>query len=117
VVQWDDFLELADELLERTDDEAAARTAISRAYYAAFHAGRAYLIQVNIRADAGGQAHSQVRQTLGEIDPWFRESLWRLHQWRKEADYENPSRLNVEKHPGLAVVLAREIIEKIRVIR
>lgn len=34
---WEGFLDLAEELSQRRGDAAAERTAISRAYYAAFH--------------------------------------------------------------------------------
>jgi uncharacterized protein (UPF0332 family) len=64
VFEWIDFLELAEDLAARQHDEAAARTAISRAYYAAFHAGRGYLVRAGIPLDRSRNAHLQVRDAL-----------------------------------------------------
>lgn len=110
---WDRFLALAEELAGRPGDEAAARTAISRAYYAAFHAGRAYLNRANIPADMSGRAHRQVRQAFEASDPSISQTLARLHEWRKEADYDDPCSFNVERQATIAVALARATIERI----
>ncbi|MFT4037646.1 MAG: hypothetical protein QM692_05650 [Thermomicrobiales bacterium] len=40
---WNDFVELGDWLANARADEAAQRTAISRAYYAAYHAASAFV--------------------------------------------------------------------------
>jgi uncharacterized protein (UPF0332 family) len=112
VFDWHGFLALADELAARSGDEAAARTAISRAYYAAFHAGRAYLDQVNIPAELSGRAHRQLRQVLQSQDPAISETLARLHDWRKEADYDDSCSFNVERQASIAIGLARATIEK-----
>ena len=42
VFDWRDYLHLAERLSARQSDEAAHRTAISRAYYAAYHVAAAY---------------------------------------------------------------------------
>ena len=98
---WHGFLTLADDLAARAGDETAARTAISRAYYAAFHAGR---------------AHRQLRQVLEVQDPAISETLTRLHDWRKEADYGDPCSFDVERQATIAITLARATIEKIESI-
>ncbi|MBD0324008.1 MAG: hypothetical protein ICV72_11575 [Aldersonia sp.] len=40
---WEEFLAFAEQLVERDADEAALRTAISRAYYAVYHRASAHL--------------------------------------------------------------------------
>jgi hypothetical protein len=45
---WSRYLDLADELARRVSDEAAERSAISRAYYAAFGMSRRHLVQSGI---------------------------------------------------------------------
>jgi uncharacterized protein (UPF0332 family) len=117
VFDWHGYLGLADELAARSGDEAAARTAISRAYYAAFHAGRAYLDRVNIPAEVSGRAHRQLRQVLQSRDPAISETLARLHDWRKEADYDDSCSFDVERQASIAIELARTTIEKIESIR
>ena|SRR5215213_1507096 len=116
VSDWHGFLTLADDLAARSGNEAAARTAISRAYYAAFHAGRAYLSRVNILAEVSGRAHWQLRQVLEAHDPAISETLTRLHNWRKEADYEDSCSFDVERQARIAITLARATIEKIESI-
>jgi uncharacterized protein (UPF0332 family) len=116
VFEWDAFLTLAEELASRPGDEAAARSAISRAYYAAFHAGRAYLRQVNMTIDVSGTAHRQVRQALLASNREVSQNLARLHELRKEADYDNPSSFDVDRVAPLAVALARSTIEAIRAL-
>jgi len=117
VFDWHEFLALADELAARSGDEAAVRTAISRAYYAAFHAGRAYLDRVNIPAELGGRAHWQLRQVLQPQDPAISETLARLHDWRKEADYDDSCSFNVNRQASIAIDLARVTIQEIESIR
>ena len=53
---WADFLDIADERARRAGDEAAERTAIGRAYYAAFGAARDYLIRSGVTVPKAGRA-------------------------------------------------------------
>jgi uncharacterized protein (UPF0332 family) len=114
VFDWTDFLDLAEDLAARRDNESAGRSAISRAYYAAFHAGRAYLDQVNIPLDRSGRAHEQGRHVLQAADPELSQDLQRLHEWRKEADDEDPCSFAVADQAIDIVALARAIVERIR---
>jgi len=45
VFDWPDYLELAEELGESSDNEAKMRSSISRAYYAAYCNARNYMIE------------------------------------------------------------------------
>jgi uncharacterized protein (UPF0332 family) len=114
VFEWDDFLELADRLAAGPADEAAARTAISRAYYAAFHAGREFLASSGIDADMSRRAHQQVRQVLQARDAGLGDVLGQLHDWRKQADYDDRCAFNVYRQANLAIIVARMTIERIR---
>jgi hypothetical protein len=116
VFDWHRYLALADELAARSGDEAAGRTAISRAYCAAFHAGRAYLDRVNIPTEVSGRAHRQLRQVLESRDPAISETLARLHDWCKEADYDDSCSFNVERQASIAIELAPATIEKLEAI-
>ncbi len=57
---WSDFLPLAQELATRADEEAAARTAISRAYYAALGSARDHFLDQGIVVPKAGPAHRLV---------------------------------------------------------
>ena len=111
--EWDDFRGLAEELATRSGDEAAQRTAISRAYYACFHAGRGYLAEAGIAVDAGGGAHRQVRNELRSRSADAGEQLWRLHLLRKEADYDNPCSFDINEGAADAVLIARTLVARI----
>ena len=62
---WPDYLDLARQLAERRSDEAAQRSAISRASYAAFGAASERLIHHGWPAQTG-QLHHRVWKTYQE---------------------------------------------------
>lgn len=111
---WDDFLSLATDLANRRGDEAALRTAVSRAYYATFHAAREYLVRAGIAVNTGGGAHRQVRQVLfgGNVKLCLR--FRRLHDWRKEADYDELCSFALDATAQDAIIVARTTIDRIR---
>jgi muconolactone delta-isomerase len=116
VFDWIKFLDLAEDLATRADDEAASRSAISRAYYAAFHIGRDHLARSGIPPDRGRNAHHQVQAALRAVNQGIAEDLALLHFWRKQADYDDLSLLDVEEQARIAVVLARSTIDTIRAL-
>jgi hypothetical protein len=63
-----------------------------------------------------GRAHRQLRQVLEARDPAISETLIRLHDWRKEADYDASCSFDVERQARIAITLARATIEKIESI-
>jgi uncharacterized protein (UPF0332 family) len=92
VFEWIDFLGLAHDLAARPD-EAAQRSAISRAYYAVFGAARDRLTERGWRA-TGGPPHHRVWKTyqdsarsdcrrVGELGFVLRDQ-------RNTADYRRP---------------------------
>jgi uncharacterized protein (UPF0332 family) len=105
---WKEYLSLAHVLAASLDNEAAQRSAVSRAYYAAFHAAR-----VLVESDATGPlsqfegAHQAIWRSL-ERGPKVRKRIAtsgkRLCDYRRQADYEN----NVA---GLAAMVQEVLLE------
>ena len=88
---WSEFLVLAQELAQRRE-EAALRSAVSRAYYAAFGKARAFLEAegVSFAADAGD--HAQVWETFrassNDVRYYIGEDGFVLRNNRNRADYD-----------------------------
>jgi len=89
---WSNYLQLARQL-GQTQDEAAQRTAISRAYYAAFHAADEILKVKDITLDSSRPPHERVwsiyvkspnRQCIVIGNEGFR-----LRNARVDADYKS----------------------------
>jgi uncharacterized protein (UPF0332 family) len=93
---WTRFLDLAKELAARPA-EANQRSAVSRAYYAAFHEARRYLMRTraDLHVPRDGSAHQMVWNALKE---GLREEKGaamhgeRLRRQRIAADYEAGTR-------------------------
>ena len=98
---WTEFLKLARELQERADDadlpfapEAAKRTAVSRAYYAAFCHARNYAEKrFGFQPSGSGQDHGSLRTFFRrQNDEVFEEVAARLdeaREWRNQCDYDD----------------------------
>jgi uncharacterized protein (UPF0332 family) len=95
VFDWKEFLGLA-KLLQGNlglPVEAAKRSAVSRAYYAAFCYARSYAEKyLGFQREKSPSGHSLLRKFLGskisggkDIEDKFRD----LHEWRKLCDYED----------------------------
>lgn len=96
--RWSSYLELARELanVQAPDpaSEAKMRSAISRAYYAAFCEARNYVRDVaGLAVPRDASAHAYVRKAFSRsTDPLRRSvgnSLIRLRESRRRADYED----------------------------
>jgi uncharacterized protein (UPF0332 family) len=100
VFAWSDYLDLADELAARVGEEAAERTAISRAYYAAFGMARAYLRAKGVGIPSGSLAHvaawDRFHATPDPVHRRIADRGRRLRKRRGRADYE-------DTYVGLAV--------------
>jgi len=92
---WREFLGLARELTGRTgpgySTEAADRTAVSRAYYAAFCWARNYAeSRLGFRQTGGAQDHTSLRKHLKrQGKPQVASRLNRLRIWRNDCDYDD----------------------------
>jgi len=86
-----DFLTLANALAAGTT-EAAWRSAVSRAYYAAFHAARLLLRDLGFRTPRGDQAHAYLWMRLSNCGNARLEAagqkLQDLRRERNRADYD-----------------------------
>lgn len=87
----DDFIRMATQLLAG-NSEAHFRTAVSRAYYGAFHIGRDFVRGSGILVPAGPEAHKSVRWCLANAG--LQEladaavQLESLRSARNKADYD-----------------------------
>jgi len=94
---WAQFVEIARYLKDQGDtsktlQEAAYRCSVSRAYYGA------YRYAENYAKDTGQYAPKGIGTDHSELRSWFKgrnrkeisRRLSRLHQWRKECDYDEP---------------------------
>jgi len=85
-----DFLKIAQQALHLSPSEAGWRTAINRAYYAAFRVARDYC-RVPNRIDGVG-SHDAVLSAVEALDfpdaGNFANSLRTIKKWRTRADYE-----------------------------
>jgi uncharacterized protein (UPF0332 family) len=114
---WSEFLALAKVIAEDAEissQEARLRTAISRAYYAAFISVRNYLRDQEGQATASSvEAHrlvsEQMRMSADPVRQSIADKLKRLRLYRNQADY-------VDSFPGLvgiapkALELCRQIL-------
>jgi uncharacterized protein (UPF0332 family) len=86
-----DFLDLAVELVG-SGSEAAFRTAVSRAYYGAFHTAVVLIREMGVYLPAGPESHQKVGYCLmecGEAPGWQAgDSLQFLRKHRNQADYD-----------------------------
>jgi uncharacterized protein (UPF0332 family) len=90
-----DFISLALRLTT-SQNKADLRSAVSRAYYGAFHVARQLLIDVGLRwprkESYAAEIHVKVRHCLSQsanLDAMFAgDQLWSLRDLRNQADYE-----------------------------
>ena len=110
---WVDFLTLAERLATDPGDEAAQRTAISRAYYAAYHAAAACVRAKGILMV--GHTHRSVWRALkADPDPNRADAGRkgdRLRWFRTAADYRNPFPGDLGRLATTAVAEARVVID------
>ncbi len=110
-----EFNSLAGELAKATLP-AKVRSAVSRAYYSAFHVGIQTLTTLGFSISKGGAAHGEVTNCFlnaSDVNVGRAASMLRdLHAARLLADYQL-SRLDIEKPANApqAVEDARQIIE------
>lgn len=115
MIAGEDFIRLAGKLCVVPDaDEAGFRTAVSRAYYGAFHMAKTFLEELGFPVPANQNAHGFVRNQLvncGHVIAGPAGSLLAdLHQSRIRADYElHDSRFEAAEFARLNVERAYDI--------
>ena len=119
--RWNDFLELATQLSVRLPDdrltEARFRSAISRAYYAAFcscrqvlqqQSGTAFLHTENIHA----MVRLQLKQSTDPDHQRMGALLHRLRRLRNQADYDEHV-VPLESQVWESLTIARDILAQL----
>lgn len=115
--EWCSYLDLAECMTSSpaTENvEACYRTAISRAYYAAFCTAREYLNQKTSASYNGGDAHRKVREDLRRCGKSrIANQLETIMDSRHKADYYNT--FNNPKSEALKTISkAKEIIHALK---
>ncbi len=136
---WKGFYDVAVMLHEiekkNVNPEAVYRTAIGRAYYAAFGIARRLAVELGFEEDqTGASEHARLRQWyLSPSGPLFfrkkradvfflkrctdiSNDLHRLHGWRKSADYEDElDKSNLDMYAN-ALKVSQKIIQQAQYI-
>ena len=120
--QWPDFLKIASELESQStiqgQAEARQRSAVSRAYYAAFCYARNYLRDDEGMSDlpTSGEAHVEVKNRfLSSSDQKTRSigaNLDRIRENRRKADYDD-SVTGLVKMCRASLTLADDVVSTI----
>ena len=114
--EWDEYLVLAERLAAEKSDEAAQRSAISRASYAAYHAAARFVRDKGILTTR--HRHRLVWEALADQADGDLSAIGargnRLTQTRIEADYQTRFPGNLEERVNNAVADARDVIETLR---
>ncbi len=116
--EWPHFLDLARRLAGASGaSEADLRTAISRAYYAAFHVAMELIVGEGFTPSGRGKDHMNVWNNYIRQPP-FRDQIGKkgreLLDDRVKADYENPFPGDIEKQTEYALMSARLVVEEVR---
>jgi uncharacterized protein (UPF0332 family) len=112
-MNWRDFLSLAARLAADAT-EADWRTAVSRAYYAAFHVARRLLADLNFTVPRADRAHEYLVFRLSNCGESAVEQAGRdldtLRRLRNRADYDDSPAVT-QPQAAAAVRLAQGIIQ------
>ena len=116
-VETDVYLQLAIEWAQ-SDNEAILRTAVDRAYYAAFLTARDQLVAKGYgEFAASSRAHGQVGDALSEVRSQHGEMLRILRRARNRLTYEtDATRLPRRQTRQALLDLAREIIAAVEAL-
>lgn len=114
---WEDYLDLADRVAHRWGDEAAQRSAISRAYYAVYHRASAYVRTNGFVSPSTKLRHQDVWRLIRSSTDLRRQYIGNrgnaLKVMRIRADYDNPFPDDLHKSTRDALLQARELIDLI----
>ncbi len=121
----EDFISVATQLLA-SKSEAHFRTAVGRAYYAAFHLARDFVRACGVLVPAGPEAHKSVRWCLANVDDAelgeAASQLESLRTARNKADYDLSfggfvqsanARVHVQRSVEVATIVKRARLEDV----
>ena len=116
--EWAQFLDIAKFLLEHgkqvsIPQDAAYRSAMSRAYYAAFGHAKVFAMDtLNFSPSGNEEDHINLRDFFKDHQrPDVSRQLTQLRQWRNKSDYENPSYVINESQTRRAIQQAESLIQ------
>lgn len=118
-----DFIALAGKLAAAAAaDEATYRTAVSRAYYGAFHVARSFLVELGFEPMRNANVHAYVRRHLsgsGNADAVLAsELLDDLQSARNRADYRlDDPQVGTRDHAMLIVERAHLVVTAVESCR
>lgn len=119
---WRGFLALATSLAEASEDEAALRSAASRAYYASFHHAKSYIERTDpsIHFSKHGRVHEELPEWLKErgrtrLEQAAARKLEDLKRLRTWADYRTTARVRLADDVKQAVHNAQWILNQLSV--
>lgn len=116
---WRDYLGLARALVGQASagpfTEAVQRTAVSRAYYAAFCFARNYAkTRFGFKQTGGPQDHQKLRELFKQLGkPQLASRLNQLRSWRNACDYEDQVS-NISDMCQSAIQVADQAIQECR---
>lgn len=115
---WSEYLDLAEHLSGKGgtySQEAALRSATSRAYYAAFcHARNIAISKLHFCGEGSGKDHGLLREYFRGLRMMdVAKKLGMMHEWRKQCDYDNNVK-RLELIAGSAVLHAKEVLRALR---
>ena len=112
---WKEYLELSRFLLRQGgsagNQEAFLRSAVSRAYYAAFCHTRNYArSQLGFRSRDDADDHGALRQRLkkGKMRG-ISDKLQQLREWRNDCDYKDELKFDLQSNAAAALALASRV--------
>jgi hypothetical protein len=116
--EWAQFLDIAKFLLTHgsqasVPQDAAYRSAMSRAYYAAFGHVKIFATDtMKYEPEGTEDDHIKLRDFFKDHQrPDVSRQLSQLRQWRNQSDYENPSYIINENHTKQAILQAENLIQ------
>ena len=116
--KWEEFSDLAIWLLEERPDEAGQRTAISRAYYVAYHAASMYVRREELLPSDQQLRHDRVwrliRDSQRPNSGVIAQLGFSLRDARVMADYKNPYTGNLPSEANDAVAFSVAIVTMLR---
>ena len=120
---WKEFLIFAENIKAAPEvpgpREAALRSAVSRAYYAAFRAALELGLKGGFISSHTGEDHSKIREYFRDSIPKNKQKqdistqLYRLHDYRRQADYDNELRQKPENMAFYAIGMAKKVFSDI----
>ena len=113
--EWIAFVELAQRLAQEfPTDEAALRTAVSRAYFGAFCHAKQYAVEkLGFRPGKDADDHGRLRSSLKGKFPAVGILLQQIRELRNQADYERDCPADWPLSVGVALREAAKIVQQL----